>query len=126
MKIAVYDSKNKERLLGQLEVNPHYLRAYAYMVPLMDQVPAYKTVPDHIHKSHSVKRLKFYPDVRRVSDYKVIDEATTQTTIIERKCFLTDVLLSDLMKLDRFFLPDETPLEQRRRLADYRSTRDFY
>lgn len=124
MKIAVYDSKNKERLLGQLDVNPRYLRPYAYVVPLMDQAPS--TRVGQLTQSCSMKRLTFYPGVRRVSDTKVIDEATEETTIITRKCFLTDAPLSDLMKLDRFYLPDETPIELRRRLSDYRSTRDFY
>lgn len=125
MKIAIYDSKNKERLLGHLDANPRYLREYAYEVPLFGQKPA-NTLSDRIKQQRSMKILTFYPDVRQVSDTKVIDEATEETTVITRKCFLTDDPLFDLMKLDRFFLPDETSTEQRRRLADYSSTRDFY
>lgn len=125
MKIAIYDSKNKDRLLGQLDANPRYLREYAYEVPLFGQKPA-NTLPDRIKQQRSMKILTFYPDVRQVSDTKVIDEATEETTVITRKCFLTDDPLFDLMKLDRFFLPDETSTEQRRRLADCSSTRDFY
>lgn len=128
MKIAVYDRNNKERLLGQLEV-----KSYSFRSPRYDEVAAeYKTslmtqrrIMTPSPQCPSLKLLTFYVDVRSVSDRKVIDEATTETTIIERKCFLTDALLSDLMKLDRFYLPDETPVEQRRRLFEA-SRRDFY
>lgn len=108
-KLAVYDNENKDRLLGYLEAKSYYFRTPRFAM-VVDQPPLRDSLTSRL-TLNPMKRLTFHVDVRRITDTKEIDEATLQTTITERKCFRTDALLSDLVKLENFTLPEGSPYE---------------
>lgn len=105
-KIAVYDSKNKERLLGHLDVGANHLQGMRYEVPLFSDVrrvgpPAALSWPE-------IKTLVFDIDFRCTTTRRKIDAFTTEVVTFERKVLLTGVTLDTLMELKTFTLPAET------------------
>lgn len=101
MKIAVYDSKNKDRLLG------HYVytgRIVGKAVRVSVIGPVYPSSYMGGGRSH----ITFEVDRRCHGTTRQIDQVTEETVTITRKCFITDIPLAELMKLRDFRLPDET------------------
>lgn len=122
MKIAVFDSKNKARLLGHLQMNS-MPPGYRYEVPMMSPMDMRSLYLFDERPSVSTTHvIVFDIDVRSESKAKQIDAATREITTFERKCFETSASLETLMKLDRFTLPGETEYEarSRRECARYR------
>lgn len=103
MKVAVYDSVNKDRLLGYY----HYSGALVGMrleVPIKSGFGGWPP-----------ERITFDYNFRTHSERRRIDAATEEVTTITRTCFTTDTPLVELMELSRFALPDEDDLPR----ADY-------
>jgi hypothetical protein len=112
MKLPVYDTVNKSRLLGYLNHEGSLLGVTLKVsLPYQDGwhwplvlATAYAPPPLRQHYTSIV----FDIDVQQESNAEQIDDATRKITTIERKVLLTKATLETLMKLDRFVLPGET------------------
>ena len=115
--IQVFDSKNKDRLLGTLEVPSADIRGDKYEVALVKSPTHYRM--DYINPPRScVERLLFDVEWTR----RTLAESSFCRTVEEKARMTTDIPLSTLMKLDRFLLPDETKTRANAR----RKNSDFY
>lgn len=120
--IQVFDSKNPDRLLGTLTVN-HTIRGETYSVVLMDELPpVYAMVRKSREELEEMAPTKI--DFRIEWVRRTMAESQFMRTIEEKAHMTTDAKLSDLLKLDRFRLPEETKAQANARHRKVRS--DFY
>jgi len=96
MKVSVYDSYNKDRLLGTLD----HERDKWVVGDILKC--AYRPVTSPFGARSTNPFVYFTIDVRFHSRQQVIDPITTETTRWERRCLLTDAPLTELMRLEGF------------------------
>ncbi len=109
MKLAVYDAKNTDRLLGYLTDVPE-IRGSSLTVSLMSN---HDFVLAHLSQARGdepvrYEKVSFEVDTRAYLEFVQIDWATDVEHMYRRKCLRTDATLEMLMKLDCFMLPGET------------------
>lgn len=112
MKVAVYDSYNKDRLLGTLD-RDHGTWAVGGVLKC-----AYRSVTSPFGTRSTSSDVFFTIDVRFHSRQQVIDPITTETTRWERRCLVTDAPLTELMRLRGFTVAggsENPPTEQTQR-----------
>ena len=100
--IKVYDRKNTERFLGTLTVRES-IRGSIYSVALMPEMPKRSMFDGQIAHDYAATKIDFHLDWSR----RTTAESQFSRTIQEEAYLTTDAELKDLMKVDRFCLPDE-------------------
>jgi len=101
MKVSVYDSKNRDRLLGTLSgVGALENEGDTIRLPLRSVISPTPWEP--VARSAPHTSITFQGATRTHVTQKAIDALTTETTEWARKCFVTQAPLVELMKLKEF------------------------
>lgn len=109
MKIAIHDSKNTARHLGDIEYTGSIANGRIIRISTMGLrgFPLYSSAAT----AYDMRHVEFKVSVLTSSNRKAISPTVTELTTIERLVFVTDMALPDLMKLPKFTLPSETDHE---------------
>ena len=117
----VYDSQNKSRLLGMIEVNQK-IHGYRHVVAVLPYMSIGRPVAVYPDATSEMRADKITFDVETRSKTKSFATGPFygQTVTNEWQVLETSAALETLMKIDRFRLPGENNLaaEGRRHVSD--------
>lgn len=104
MKLAVYDSKNTDRLLGTLEYHGPVAEGRHYRFAVMQDRSFYQR---HVAYNEIARVVEVQVRTKTDRKQRQVDPKTRETVITETTYLATSAPLEDLMKVKGFTLPKE-------------------